>query len=294
MTIRQAQTKYCATLQKRGVFTAFLDVDVLLSAALHKSQEFVMAHPEANLSAGQTRKMDSWIRLRAKHMPLAYLLGTKEFFGYEFKVTPDVLVPRPETEHLVEKALDIVGKEPNKKWRIIDVGTGSGTVIVAFARKAKEQGWPLSKYQLIATELSAKALNIARQNARKNGVSKFIKFQKADLLKNVRGKFDILIANLPYVPLKEYFGSPCYDIIKWEPKMAITDGKDGLSTFRIFLEQAAQHLSEEGGHILFEMGYNQGKKICAMVRGTFPTALSEIKKDLAGFQRNVFTKIPGK
>lgn len=288
-TIRQTQRQLCNRLQKAGIFTALLDVDVLLSHVLKKPQEYIFSHPEAPVSKSQLDKLSNLIQKRCKHMPLAYLTGVKEFYGYTFKVNSSVLIPRPETEALVDGALEIIKSNPQKPWRIVDVGTGSGAIIIAIARKCKGNGWAWDKYQFLATEISKPALNIARSNAKLNNVQSKIKFRRADLLTGIKQEFDIVIANLPYVPLKEYIDSPCFDVIKWEPRLAITDNQDGLSGLKRLLKQLPVNLKQ--GRLLLEMGYNQGKKISHLIRAAYPDAKIQIKKDLAGFDRIVIAKI---
>ncbi|MBI3627052.1 peptide chain release factor N(5)-glutamine methyltransferase [Candidatus Uhrbacteria bacterium] len=289
MTIAQARLKYCATLRKRGVYTAPLDVDVLICHVLGRPMEFIFGHPEFELRSGQARKLAFLISRRSRHMPIAYLTGHKEFFGYDFKVSSDVLVPRPETEMLVEEALNIISSRPSKAWRILEVGAGSGAIMVSLTRKLHEIKLPVAKYSFLATDISASALGVARQNALTHKVTRFIKFKKSDLLTSVAGQFNLIIANLPYVPLKEYRGSPAYQIIKWEPKIAITDSTDGLSLFRKLIEQSRNHLKQ--GYILLEHGYNQGQKISKIIKSSFPQAQVAIKKDLAGINRTIIAKV---
>ena len=306
MTIKQAQSKYCATLKKRGVVSAFFDVDVLISFVLKKPNEFIFSHPEASLTPTQTRKLTKLVGLRARHMPIAYLTGIREFFGYDFVVSRSALIPRPETEMLVEEALTIIGAAPERPWRVIDVGTGSGAIIVALTRKILESGWPIKKYSLSATEYSAAALNLARSNALNlahsnashlshtntphPSVAKYIKFSKADLLSGVLGKFDIVIANLPYLSLEEYVESPYLDILRWEPKMALTDGADGLKHFRNFIKQCPDRVNPHAT-ILFEIGSEQAFAIRKLIKTTFPKADIGVKKDLCGFNRVIRSQI---
>lgn len=289
MTIFEAQKKYSAELQKKKIFTALLDVEVLLGHVLKKPHEFVLAHPENKLTAVQTKKMAQLIAKRSKHCPLAYLTGEKEFFGYPFKVNANVLVPRPETEMLVEEALALVKAKPDNKWRIVDIGTGSGAIILALAAKLKEENLPVSKYSFLGTEISAKSLVVAKKNAEQLGVQDIVEFAKGDLLKPVKGQQDIVIANLPYLSFEEYFNSDFYDVIKWEPKHALTDDKDGLYHFRKFFQDAPKVISR--GHILMEMGYDEGKGVAEIAQNAFPKAEIEIKKDYCGFDRVVVIKV---
>lgn len=189
-------------------------------------------HPEKKLTALQQKKFEALAVKRKKGVPNAYLLGYKYFYNLKFKVTPDVLIPRPESEWLVEKVLELCNTRP--KAKILDVGTGSGAIAVSIAKN--------SKATVSALDISSKALSVARTNAKLNKVN--VSFIKSDLLKGVKGKFDIIVANLPYVPISDY--KKLREDLKYEPKHALTDSTDEFNLIVEFISQLPNHLNPNG------------------------------------------------
>ncbi len=189
-------------------------------------------HPEKKLTALQQKKFTELATERKKGVPIAYLLGYKYFYGLKFKVTPDVLIPRPESEWLVGKVLDLC--RTMAKAKILDVGTGSGAIAVSIAKN--------SKAKVSASDISSKALSVAKINAKANKVK--VNFIKSDLLKSVADKFDIIIANLPYVPISDY--KKLRENLKYEPKHALTDSTDEFNLIVEFISQLPNHLNPNG------------------------------------------------
>lgn len=256
---------------------------VLMSAISEKPREFLLVHPEFKLTAAQQKKFLAACADLAKGQPLAYVLGYQWFFGRKFTVNKNVLIPRPETEQLVEIALEFC--KQNSPDLVIDVGTGSGAIIASIAANLPIDQRKSCK--LFGIDVSEKALAIAR----KNGKGLSIKFIKGSLLKplgkqiskqikNNPGQPILITANLPYLSKKE-LSEPT---IKKEPKLALYGGKPSHSLIEQLLKQIAE-LRITNGLVLLEFNYNQGVAIKKLAKKNLPAAHCEIKKDLRGFDR---------
>jgi len=254
---------------------------LLLAHVLGRTREWVLAHPEAELTPEQSERFSRLMEQAERGAPLPYLLGQWEFFGLSFKVTPDVLIPRPETELLVEKALE---KIPNLRHspqkaresqnpKIVDVGTGSGIIAVTLAVK-------LPHAHIAATDVSAAALEVARANAVAHGAGDRVQFIQGDLLEGV-GKENLICANLPYISTAELATLP---VAKHEPTLALDGGPDGMRVVERLLATASKHLLQ-GGALLAELGATQGEAAATLARHYFPLARVEVHKDLAGLDR---------
>lgn len=219
-----------------------LDRELLLASAIKKDRSFLLAHPEYELTPTQERRFKQWTSQREAHEPLAYILGEKEFYGLLFSVNRFTLIPRPETELLVETALQILyGKKNNKKIAVIDVGTGSGCILISIVKNfltKKNSTLPISFF---ATDISLRALNLAKKNATRHGVRKEISFVQSHLFKAIEKKlssFDevILLANLPYLSQKIYTEA-APTVRDFEPQTALLSGVDGLDHYRELLQE---------------------------------------------------------
>jgi release factor glutamine methyltransferase len=209
----------------------------------------MMAHLDEDFAGCTAIRFASLLDRRHRGEPIQYIVGETEFFGIPFKVTPDVLIPRPETEHLVEKAIELACLRNSP--RIIDVCTGSGAIAVALARA-------LPTAEITATDLSDAALTIARENAKHNAVDDRIRFLQGDLLAPVAGeRFDLIVANPPYVPAIER-DSMSVEVRDYEPALALFAGVDGLDIYRR-LVPAAHSALVPGGFIALEIGYGQAR-----------------------------------
>jgi len=196
--------------------SANLDAMLLLEYEVKKNKETILTYPESLLTISQKYRLNRLLKKRIRHTPIAYLINKKEFYGKEFYINKNVLIPRPETESFIS----LIEKMPTKKnLRVIDLGTGSG--VLAITIKSLHPKW-----ELFATDISKKALTIARKNAKKNEVT--IHFKKSDIFNSIDNDFDIVIANLPYVPSTHYV----LEEVKKEPAVAIFSGKDGLDHYR--------------------------------------------------------------
>ena len=228
-----------------------LDAELIIAHVLEKDRTFVHAHPDYEFTEVELAKIQSFADRRAQNEPLAYILGYKEFYGRKFTVTPDTLIPRPETEALIS-----IAKHLNPA-KILDVGTGSGCIAVTLALE-------LPKTEVDAADISEPALEIARQNAQNLGAK--VHFFVSDLLKNAE-KYDLIVANLPYVDKNWDWLSPELD---YEPESALYAEDGGLKLIKELIKQAPAHL-KEGGYLLLEADLGQHEKIAdfALETGNF-------------------------
>lgn len=253
--------------------TAALDAQTLLAHLTGRSRAWVLAHPEAFLDESQTARLHQALPRLARGEPLPYVLGQWEFFGRSFMVTPEVLIPRPETELLVEAALDWLRTHPGSR-RVADVGTGSGCIAVSLAAEVDE-------VQVVATDRSAAALAVARRNARRHGVSRRLRWVQANLLAPFAGPWDVVCANLPYIPSAQLARLP---VARFEPRLALDGGPEGLDLVRRLLRQARGQMTSPGA-LFLEIGAEQGPQAARLARECFPQARVEVRRDLAGHPR---------
>ena len=261
-----------------GVDTPRLDAELLLCEALGWRRARLYAYPEHPLSRIERSMFRHLAKRRLDREPLAYLLGRKEFFGLDLQVDRRVLVPRPETEVLVELALSWLEATPPPEagFKVADVGTGSGAVAIALARHA-------TAIRVYALDLSEKALEVAQANCNHHGVSARVELLRGDLLAPLRDRVDLIVANLPYVSLAELETLPP-EISTYEPRVALDGGPDGLDLVRRLLGQAAEHLRHRGA-ILLEIAATHGPTALALAARFFPGARIDLHRDLAGRDR---------
>jgi release factor glutamine methyltransferase len=253
-----AEVLKLASMQLRdaGVPNDLLDAQTLLAHALGQDRTYLVINFNQQLSDELLSQYQILIERRAAGEPLQYIVGKQAFFGLDFEVTPDVLIPRPETELLVEETLRLAASLDQPV--IIDVGTGSGCIAVTLARELEDA-------QVIALDISPAALAVARRNARRNGVEDRIELLESDLLRGVNPdcKADFILSNPPYVAASE-LPTLQREVRDWEPHVALTDFADGLRFYRRLLTEAPSYL-KPGGYLLFEMGYQQAEAIKALV-----------------------------
>jgi release factor glutamine methyltransferase len=231
------------------------DAEALLLHVLGKSKSWLLAHSNEQLAASEASRYGELLDRRYRGEPIQYIVGEAEFYGLPFRVTPDVLIPRPETEHLVEKAFELAAGF--HALRIVDIGTGSGCIAVALARHVPQA-------RITAIDLSAPALAVARQNAERNLVSHRIRFLQGDLLAPVAcEQFEIIVSNPPYVPLADR-ASLAVEVRDHEPAVALFAGPDGLELCRRLIPAAFAALIP-GGFLLLEIGHGQSEAIAALL-----------------------------
>ncbi|MGH9760001.1 MAG: peptide chain release factor N(5)-glutamine methyltransferase, partial [Blastocatellia bacterium] len=241
---------------------------ILLGHALGRDQAALIAHPEDSVSLSRYQDFLALITRKELGEPLQHLTGHQEFFGLDFIVTPDVLIPRPETEFLVERVIKLAAHfhsnrmtEPGRPVTIADVGTGSGCIAVALAVS-------LPAARIIATDISQAALEIARENAERNGVAFKIEFAIGDLLEplselGLKGSVGIIASNPPYIPRsRPQIVEP--QVRDFEPGIALFAGDDGLDFYKRLFGEGPEYLAP-GGHMVFEMGYPQLDEISALI-----------------------------
>jgi release factor glutamine methyltransferase len=265
-----------AVLRAAGIATAALDADVLLAHVLGVSKESLYAHPDTEMSHGAMRRYRDLIARRATGEPVAYLRGFKEFYGLRFTVDPRVLIPRPETETLVDAAREVIA---GRALNLADVGTGSGAVVIAIA--AHELG-----VHVIATDISLDALAVARENTLRNGVADRIELREGDLLAPLSEPMDVVVANLPYLrdaELEHLVGARTS--LAFEPRVAVTAGKDGLELIWRAATDLPRVLAPHGT-ALFEIDPHQADQVSHLLQYAVGGA-TRVISDLAGDQRVV-------
>ncbi len=258
--------------------TPELDAQLLLARTLNRPRSWLAAHPEARLDPEPAAALEAFARRLEGGEPLPYILGKWEFYSLSFEVTPDVLIPRPETELLVERAIAWARRSnvAGQAFHVADVGTGSGCIAVSLAVNVPE-------IQVTATDISAAALTVAQRNAEKHGVAGRITFLKADLFPDPLSPspFSLITANLPYIPTSVLHRLP---IFGREPTLALDGGEDGLALIRRLLEKAPRLLAP-GGLLLLEIEASQGAAALSLARGAFEKAEIHLHQDLSGRDR---------
>lgn len=274
------------TLEAADDPEAALEAEVLVMRALHLTRAQLYSRRGDEADGQVADQLAAEAERRAKGEPLAYITGQREFYGIDFLVDPRVLIPRPETELLVDEALAWLRGRQGQRLTVVDVGTGSGAIAVSIARN-----FPGAR--MYAVDASAGALEVAAQNAERAGVAGRVMFLEGDLLAPLQVKADLLVANLPYVredQMPLWCGATQVELA-WEPFDALCGGPDGLDVIRRLLEQAPAALNA-GGAALLEIGADQGPAAGALAQTAFPDARVVVKKDLAGLDRLVVAHLP--
>ncbi|HOZ36691.1 MAG TPA: peptide chain release factor N(5)-glutamine methyltransferase [bacterium] len=298
MTINQARAQSLAKLENMTP-SPLLDAEILLSFILDKPKEFLYTHPEYTLSSEQIKKFRGLIARRVTGLPIAYLIGYKEFYGLNFIIDKNVLIPRPDTELMVEEALKKIKDLPITRRSLpitfIDVGTGSGCISIAVTKNQP----PKTNISCFALDISPAALKIARHNARLHNVSKDIKFFSGHLLQPLLKKYVkmfkclnapmVITANLPYLTPAQYRANPD---LKYEPKNALVAGSDGLKYYRTLLQQIKTLAAHINSTILFlEIDPSQTTPIKKVIHHYLPKAVISVKKDLARRNRLIIIQL---
>lgn len=276
-TIASARRALRELLSQGGIDSADADARLLIAHALDIERTTVLTHSERVLTADEIETIDALAQRRLAHEPVARIIGAKEFWSLALAVGPDVLVPRPETETVVELALDsIVGDALRMEdFRILDIGTGSGALLLALVKE-------LEHATGTGTDISEGALAVARANAEHHGVASRCRFVSCNIAAGLRGPFDLIISNPPYIVRNDIAGLEP-EVRDYDPALALDGGTDGLDCYRAIAAEA-RHLLVPGGRLVVELG--QGQE--AAVRGLFSEAgltADETRPDLAGIPR---------
>lgn len=286
--LRAALRAAIARLQECSVPSAPLAAELLLMNVLQRDRTWLYAHPEFELSHEHAAAYARLIERRSEGVPTQYLTGRQEFWGLEFEVGPGVLIPRPETEHVIEVALERLGARRTQPSRIADMGTGSGCIAIALARE-------LPRAEIAASDISAAALDYAQRNAARHSVSDRIQFLNADLLElaseardRAESGFDLIVSNPPYVG-RDDAGSLPREVREHEPAEALFGGDDGLEIYPALIEQAARKLAPNGILVL-EIGYNGAQHVGSLLSAPHWCDL-RVTRDLAGIERVISARL---
>ena len=274
-TVGDTLSEAIDVLRASGVETPHLDAQLLLAHAVGRSRLDLIAHPELELFESQDRIFRAMLDERSRRCPLAYLVGYREFYGLRIEVSRSVLVPRPETELLVEETIRRVGTGP---VRIADIGTGSGAVAVALAAN-------LPDAEIYGVDISSTALEVAGHNVAKHHLSGRVRLLEGSLCEPLAGiEFDAVVSNPPYIPADQ-IESLQPEVAKWEPRGAMDGGPDGLDVIRRLLPDA-RTLLKAGGFAAIEVGMGQADSV-RRIAGDGGYCQSETRCDLAGIERIV-------
>lgn len=292
MIVREALKKYSK-----------IEIELLLAHVLHKTKEFVFLNIDHRLNARQMARISRMAKRRMAGEPVAYILGYKDFMGFRFKVNRNVLIPRPESEWLVENSVRAcrehfstppINRGRSKNIKVLDLGTGSGNIIISLAKTLTSSPLPVGEgarragegYEFYATDVSKKALALAKQNAKLHKVR--IKFIHSDILQNVGMSFDIIIANLPYVPKKIY--DLRFNNLKFEPKNALTDNTNKFEIYHKFFRQVKNYINEQGS-IYLEIDPRAKMAITNWTKKYLPGSKVKFYKDFNNLWRYAEIKV---
>jgi release factor glutamine methyltransferase len=279
VTLHEAFAAAAGRLREAGLETPELDARLLLCDAAGLTHEAYIARGGDMLRAESAARLDAAIARRIAHEPVSRITGAREFYGREFLVGPETLDPRPDSETLVEAALDIAAARGGRSApiKLLDLGTGTGCILITLLAE-------LSASRGVGTDISQGALAAGRRNAERLGVAGRASFVAADWLDGIEGQFDLIVSNPPYIPTEEIEGlAP--DVAAYDPRLALDGGPDGLGAYRRIAAGAGSTLAA-GGKLLVEIGATQGEEVVGIFRAA-GLKLREIKEDLAGRPRAV-------
>jgi len=281
VTLNQVLAQVRDVLATNSIEDASLEGEILLRQALGIDRVRLYANLNSELSAEQENDFWHLVQRRLSGEPTAYIAGHREFYGLDFFVDRRVLIPRPETELMVEEAIRLA--QTHNIATVADIGTGCGAIAISLAVN-------LPRIKIYASDVSAGALEVARLNCEKHGVAGRIQLLRGDILAPLAEPVDLILANLPYVTEQEVSTSALAD---FEPRLALDGGSDGLDGIRRLCEQAADRLNPQGG-MLLEIGWGQGRVVTSLIRRHFPSALLEVIPDLQGMERVISLRLtPG-
>jgi release factor glutamine methyltransferase len=261
-----------ATQQLTNTDSPRLDAEVLLSHVLEKDRSYFFTWPEKALTDTELQTFQQLVQQRQQGTPIAYLIGYRDFWTLNLKVTPDTLIPRPETELLVETALDKIAH--HQACNILDLGTGTGAIALAIASERPDAN-------IIATDISEQTLNVAKDNAHHNHIHN-VSFLASNWFEDVPAQpFDLIVSNPPYIPKQDPHLSQ--GDVRFEPLSALASGEDGLDDIRTLIQQAKDYLTPNGW-LMLEHGYDQGKSVPALLKEHHFKAV-DCLKDISGNDR---------
>jgi release factor glutamine methyltransferase len=270
----------CEQLKKNDIESALLDSELLLSKAIDKSREFIILNSKYDIDEEDYLYYKELINERSKGKPIAYITGKKSFWKYEFEINNKVLIPRPDTEIVIEQVLNIYKKK--NKINFLDIGFGSGCIMLSILKERED-------FKATGIDVNKHALSICNINAYKLGVKNRVKLFKSDIDKFSLGKYDLIISNPPYIKKLElkYLGR---DVISFEPKLALDGGLDGISEIRKIIKKSSE-LIKNGGKLILEIAFNQKKEVKELLRNN-GFYINSVIKDLAKNDRCIIsTKI---
>ena len=303
MNIQQSLKTSTNKLKQKNIPSSALDVEVLLLEALNRNKKkidkvWLYLNNNYELNKDEEKLFNNFINQRLKHKPVAYVVNRKEFYGYDFYVDENVLIPRPETELIVEKVLKILNNAIQRKFNIVDIGTGSGCIIISILNELAKNKKDKVIHNAYANDISQKAVKITKINAKKYNLSKKIKFVKDDFKKflNEKDIYNsnelIITANLPYIKNDDY-KNLSINVKKYEPKIALVAGKDGLVYIKKLVKSILKIKKKykQKIYIFIEADPDQMNEIKALFRKNFNSAIIKIIGDLSQKKRIVSIKI---
>ncbi len=264
--------------------TPLLDAQIILAHILNKDRLYILVNKDKILTEEEYTEYNKMIEKRLLGVPVQYIVKNQEFMGLDFYIDEGVLIPRPDTEILIEKVLSHI--DENEEYTIIDIGTGSGAITVSLAKY-------INYSKIYSVDISDTAIGIAKRNAKTHDVLDKIEFLKGSLFdplenRNIKGNIDIIVSNPPYIPTKNIENLQI-EVSKHEPKIALDGGEDGLFFYRKIIEYSKEYL-KKGGLIALEVGHDQAKSVADIIKNHKAYKNIETTKDLAGIERVVSAK----
>ena len=280
MNLENALNKASEILFNNNIKTSLLDSEILMSKAINKDRRFIISNLRKNIDKNSLYYFDQLVSERASGKPISYIIGIKEFWKFKFKIIDDVLIPRPDTEILVEEALKIT--KYKKKLKILDIGVGSGCILLSILKERKY-------YRGTGIDISKNCLKITKMNAISLNVSSRLKLYKTNVDKFTLGKYDLIVSNPPYIKNLDlkYLEK---DVSRFEPKQALDGGLDGISEIRKVINKSSE-LIKNGGKLILEIAYNQKNEVKQLLsKNSF--YINSVVKDHANNDRCIIsTKI---
>ncbi len=277
MNIQTALNQANQKLKKNNIFSYKLDSEILMSNVVNKERDYVILNFNINLTNSQLTNYRKLITERSKGKPISYLVGKKEFWKYEFYIEEGVLIPRPDTEVVIEKALELTKNK--SKLKLLEVGVGSGCIILSLLKEKKD-------FYGTGIDISKKCIDISKINSNKLGIKNRVKFFKTDVDNFNRGKYDLIISNPPYIKKLDlkYLEK---DVAAFEPKIALNGGLEGISEIRKVINKSSE-LIKIGGKLILEIAFDQKNEVIKLLkkRGFF---INKTSKDLANNDRCIIS-----